>query len=109
MNCSFAVAHLLVLATLAWGGLGGSMNGTRKSGAELRERSNLTANCPADDEINETIRKLTGSNPDVLGAQKRLLETSKHSPQCRSRIIAAIMKVMDRTSLDIVRDQTSRD
>jgi len=65
--------------------------------------------CLTDDQLAKAVILLSGNFNEAQVAQQLLREKASKSSACRQRIIAAVMKAMDRPNLDISRDQASAD
>lgn len=65
--------------------------------------------CLTDDELAKAVVSLSSNYNEAQVAQQLLREKANESSACRLRIIAAVMKAMDKPNLDISRDQASAD
>ena len=64
--------------------------------------------CPSDREIAHAIRKLaSGKSAEIASARTTFLKASSQSSACRTEIIEALIKAMDRPNLDFNRDTDS--
>lgn len=61
------------------------------------------AECLAESEISDALRKLSEGQPGSIDARRLLLKAANSSPMCRRLVVAATMKAMDKPDLDITR------
>ena len=67
----------------------------------------IVRQCVADEDLTKAITSLSGQYPEAQAAQRSLRRLANHSSECRKRIIAAVMKAMDKPNLDLRQDQAS--
>lgn len=79
------------------------------SGQAHRPGKGLVARCLTDDQLAKAVHSLSRDYNQAQEAQTLLRQSSRRSSTCRKRIIAAVMKAMDKPGLDISRDQASAD
>jgi hypothetical protein len=65
--------------------------------------------CLTDDQLAQAVISLSSNYNEAQTAQQLLRKKVRESSVCRQRIIAAVMKAMDKPNLDISRDQASAD
>lgn len=97
-SVGLAVAGAVSLGSDQQGGAVGNADGGGKS----------LAACLSETEISDALTKFTSeSGPEIEQASTLLLEKSGESRECRSKIIAALMKRMDKPGLDFTSDKDS--
>jgi HEAT repeat protein len=65
--------------------------------------------CLSEDKLAHAVLSLSADYSKAQEASHLLRESSRRSSTCREKIIAAVMRAMDKPNLDISRDQASAD
>lgn len=65
--------------------------------------------CLTDDQLAKALTSLSSNYNNAQVAQQLLREKARESSVCRQRVIAGVMKAMDKPNLDIRHDQASND
>ena len=76
------------------------------SGRVTQGETRVIAQCLTNEQLAEAVNSLSGEWDEAQAAQRFLRQSSRRSSACRQRIVAAVMKAMDKPDLDISRHQT---
>lgn len=76
-------------------------------GQTRAQHKQLLSPCLGDDQLAKAVTSLSREYDESQVAQEFLRQSSKHSSPCKQRIVAAVMRAMDKPDLDISRDQAS--
>ena len=88
--------------------LGITTCGHKSRSSEVASTLDIAAGCFEDGQLTNAIADLaSGDQSRVDRTTSELLNKSKLSPACRSEVIAALMKAMDKPNLDFIRDTSS--
>jgi len=80
-----------------------SLNSSRHPGGD--GGGSTPAKCLSQVDVDKAVVSLSQQYDEAQLAQNALRETSRVSSQCRKRVVAAVMKAMDKPNVDISRDQ----
>ena len=75
------------------------------SGRATRGDTRVIAQCLTNEQLAEAVNSLSGEWDEAQAAQRLLRQSSRQSSACRRRVVAAVMKAMDKPGLDISRHQ----
>lgn len=80
----------------------------RSSALLQGKRTQMSSPCISDDEIQTQLRSLSSahSQPEQEAARKQLVEVANKSSECRTQIIGAIMRAMDKPPADLHHDRS---
>lgn len=103
---TFSRMFSILIFSIVWLAIG-RLEVTFSNGFRAVE-SESAISCLTDREISNAVRTLASAKTSrVASARALLLNSSKQSTECRSKIVEALMKAMDQPNLDFKRDTES--